>query len=66
MPEGEVIRLPVHPRGQLDQELYLEDLAMSFILNGYAVSTPRRFLGLLFFVVLGLLHLFLARPPRRR
>jgi hypothetical protein len=38
----------------------MEDHAMSFIRNGYAVSTPRRFLGLLFFVVLGLV-LFVPR-----
>jgi hypothetical protein len=33
---------------------------MSFMRNGYAVSTSRRFLGLLFFVVLGLV-LFVPR-----
>jgi hypothetical protein len=37
-----------------------EDYAMSLIRNGYAVSPRRRFLGLLFFVVLGLV-LFVPR-----
>jgi hypothetical protein len=38
----------------------MEDHAMSFIRNGYAVSTRRRFLGLLFFAVLALV-LFVPR-----
>src|SRR5262249_12402918 len=38
----------------------MENHAMSFIQNGYAVSTRRRFLGLLFFAVLALV-LFVPR-----
>jgi hypothetical protein len=38
----------------------MEDHAMSFIQNGYALSTRRRFLGLLFFAVLALV-LFVPR-----
>src|SRR5215813_11913059 len=38
----------------------MEDHAMSFIRNGYAVSTRRRFLGLFFFAVLALV-LFVPR-----
>jgi hypothetical protein len=38
----------------------MEDHAMSFIRNGYALSTRRRFLGLLFFAVLALV-LFVPR-----
>src|SRR5262249_53308209 len=38
----------------------MEAHAMSLIRNGYAVSTRRRFLGLFFFVVLGLV-LFVPR-----
>jgi hypothetical protein len=38
----------------------MEDHAMSFIRNRYAVSTRRRFLGLLFFAVLALV-LFVPR-----
>jgi hypothetical protein len=38
----------------------MEDHAMSFIRNGYAVSPRRRFLGLLFFAVLALV-LFVPR-----
>jgi hypothetical protein len=43
------------------QDVYRdEDHTMSFIRNGYAVSTRRRFLGLLFFAVLALV-LFVPR-----
>src|SRR6266436_9928444 len=42
------------------RRIEMEDHAMSFIRNGYAVSPRRRFLGLLFFVVLGLV-LFVPR-----
>jgi hypothetical protein len=43
------------------QDMYRdEDHTMSFIRNGYAVSTRRRFLGLLFFAVLALV-LFVPR-----
>src|SRR5260370_21387866 len=38
----------------------MEDHTMSFIRNGYALSTRRRFLGLLFFAVLALV-LFVPR-----
>jgi hypothetical protein len=38
----------------------MEDHAMSFIRNGYVLSTRRRFLGLLFFAVLALV-LFVPR-----
>ncbi len=38
----------------------MEDHAMSFFRNGYALSTRRRFLGLLFFAVLALV-LFVPR-----
>jgi hypothetical protein len=38
----------------------MEDHAMSFIRNGYALSTRRRFLGLLYFAVLALV-LFVPR-----
>jgi len=38
----------------------MEDHAMSFIRNGYALSTRRRFLGLLFFAILALV-LFVPR-----
>src|SRR5207237_10268101 len=38
----------------------MEDHAMSFIRNGYALSTRRRFLGLLFLAVLALV-LFVPR-----
>src|SRR6266481_1260722 len=42
------------------QCIEMEDHAMSFIRNGYALSTRRRFLGLLYFAVLALV-LFVPR-----
>src|SRR5262249_22207167 len=53
-------RMPEPKLWSCKRRIAMEDHAMSLIRNGYAVSTRRRFLGPLIFVVLGLV-LFVPR-----